>query len=164
MLLHGCDIVMDVARDVVGRVGIFRSLAVDVRLDRLDRLDRRGVRNKHDVIDTGQRGQRAGAEGIVEIRAAGAFVDVLFVGHSHHEQVAELFGILQMDDVPRMDQIERAVTLHEALAFDAQLVKERGRFGEGDYFRGRHFLTTDDTDFTNRERMDRLTEPAGPTD
>jgi hypothetical protein len=57
---------------------------------------------------------------------------VLFIGHGHHEDIAKLFGILQMDDVTGMDQIERAVTLHEPLAFGAQLVEERGRFGDWD--------------------------------
>ena len=135
---HGGDVVMDIARDVIGRVGIFRSLAVDVRLDRLDRLDRGGVWNKHDVIDTGQRSQGASTKRIIEIRAARPLVDVLFIGHSDHEHVAELFGILQMDDVTGMDQIERAVTLHETFAVGAQLVEERGRFGERDDFLGGH--------------------------
>ena len=59
---------------------------------------------------------------------------MLFIGHGHHEDIAQLFGILQMDDVTGMDQIERAVTLHETLAFGAQLVEERGRLGERDDF------------------------------
>jgi hypothetical protein len=56
-----------------------------------------------------------------------------------------------------LDEVERAVALHEALAVGTQLVEEHGRFGEGDYFRGRHFLTTDG------KKKQRPAEPAGPT-
>ena len=68
VLLHRGDVIMDVAGDVIGCVGIFRALAINVRFDRLDGFDRGGVRNEHDVVDAGERREGAGAERVVEIR------------------------------------------------------------------------------------------------
>ena len=173
VLLHGGDVVADVAGDVIGGVGILRALAINLRLDRLDRFHRGRVRDEHDIIDTRKGGKGAGAEGVVEIRTSRTLVDVFFVGHRDHEQIAELLGVLQVDDVTGVHQIECAVALHKALALGAQFVEERRRFGEEDYFGRRHFLTTagaqrrrpeaNCTNLTDGERMQRPAEPAGPT-
>ena len=138
VLLHRGDIVVDVAGNVIGRVGVFGSLAVDERLDRFDGLDRGGVRNEHDVIDTGKCGERAGAERIVEIRTAGALVDVFFSRDRDNKNITELLGVFEMNDVSGVDEIEGAVALHQALAFAAQFIEQRGGFGEWDDFLGGH--------------------------
>ena len=152
MLLYRGDIVVDVAGNVIGCVGVFGSLAVDVRFDRFDGLDGGGVRNEHNEVDTGERGQCAGAERIVEIRAPGSFVDVFLSRDRDNKNITELLGVFEMNDVSGVDEIEGAVALHQALAFAAKLVEKRGRFGERNDFGGRHYLTTDNTDFTNSSR------------
>ena len=115
VLLHRGDIVVNVAGDIIGRIGVFRTLAVDVRLDRLDRLDRGGVRNEHDVIDTGKCGERAGAERIIEIRTAGALVDESVWGNRDDQDVALRLGLGEVADVAGVEKVEDPVALDNGL-------------------------------------------------
>jgi hypothetical protein len=47
-------------------------------------------------------------------------------GEGHYEDVSELFGFLEMNDMTRVNQVKSAMTLDKLPALSAQLLESRG--------------------------------------
>lgn len=93
-------------------------LAIDIGSQSPDLgIKPRGAKNDH-CIDAGQSRQRIGALGRRLHRTRGAFQSAhTFVGVKGHDQgLTQLAGSLQMEKMPRVQQVENAVRQHHALA------------------------------------------------
>ena len=124
------EIVVDVAGHIVRGVLIFGALAVNRGLHQTDRLHGGNKRNQHDIIDTLQCGERAGPQIVVEARPPGALIDMLLVRHRHNKQVAKRTGLLEMDYVPRVDEVKSAVALHNTTPIPALGIQDGFRLGK----------------------------------
>ena len=105
----------DLAGDVALRILIVLTLDVDARPDKLDRADGVGRIIDGDPIDIFERRQHLGAQLGVEHRPAGPLVDEAVGSHGHDQHVAELAGGFEMAHVAEMEEVERAVGLHDCL-------------------------------------------------
>ena len=111
-----------VARHVVLRNGIFRALNVDIGLNKLHNLVNSDCLAQHHIIDKFNARQKCHALMVVEIRSAGTFVDVLRRGHGNDENIALRLRLLQMFNVPVMQQIKDAVAKDDRFILGAKFL------------------------------------------
>ena len=121
----------DLAGDVAFRVLVVLALDVDAGPDNLDRADRVGrVIDRH-PIDVLQRRQHFGAQFGVEDRSARTLVDEAVGGNGNDQHVAEPARRFEMAHMAEMQEIERAVRLHDGLAELAKLRRDLRYLFEG---------------------------------
>ncbi len=72
--------------------------------------------NDDHVVDAFEGGEGLASERVVEIGASRSFVDEFGCGYCDYEEVAEVFGFFEVYDVPRVNEVECAVALDDALA------------------------------------------------
>jgi len=126
MMSHLAEIIVDVPGDIVRGILVFRAFAVNIGLHQADRLDSRGKWDEDNVMHALQSSQHAGAQAIIETRAPRTLVDMLFIRYGHHQQVAKRTGFLEMYNVPGVNKIKCAMTLHDATPGTAFLIEDCG--------------------------------------
>jgi len=104
--------VVDAAALVEREIRVLRALHVDVGMQRLDRRQRCRLLDHRDIVDDLERRHLAGTL-ILGEGDRPLLGDVAVAGHGHHEQIAERAGLLEMRQVTRVDQVERAVTVDD---------------------------------------------------
>ena len=117
----------DVGRLVEHQVRVLRALHVDVRSQRLDGRDRRRLVHDGDVVDDFERGNLAGPVLLPEAHGP-LLCDVLVARDRHDEQIAKTAGVLEMEQVAHVDQVERAVAEHDR--FVAEPLPNGGQIGQ----------------------------------
>ena len=83
---------------------------------------------QHHVIDKFDARQKCHALTVVEIRSAGTFVDVLRRGHGNDENIALRLRLLQMFNVPVMQQIKDAVAKDDRFILGAKFLPQLVEF------------------------------------
>ena len=73
-ILHSFDVVTYIACEIVHRVGVFATFAVEMRAHALYGLNGGGMRNDHHEVDAFERSKPPGPELVVEIRASRALI------------------------------------------------------------------------------------------
>jgi hypothetical protein len=78
------------------------------------------------MVDANQRSQAFRAELVIEKRATGAFVNILFGRHGYDEQIPQGPGLFEMVDVSGVQKIERPMALDKPFALRPELVEHSG--------------------------------------
>jgi len=114
----------DVRRLVEHEIGVLGALHVDVWAQPFDRRDRRRFVDDGDVVHDFQGGKLT--RPILLAERDGAFLgDVAVGGDGDHEDVAERSRILEMNQVPHVDEVEGAVAQHDRSV--RELLAQRGQ-------------------------------------
>jgi hypothetical protein len=107
--------VVDAARLVEQQVGVLRSLHVDVGMEGPDGRERAGLRHDRDVVDDLE--SRHLPRAVFLSEADRSFLGDVPIGRNRHDQdIAERASFFEMNEVADVDQVERAVALHDRLA------------------------------------------------
>jgi hypothetical protein len=131
--------VQDLARHVGGRIRVVLALRVNVGPDQADRLHRGGILVEADAVDVLQRGQRLRPQPLVEDRPPGPLVHEAVGGNGHDEVIPEGPGLLEVQDVTGMEDVEHAVAEDDPLSGRPDLGQPRFDFRDGaDLIRWRH--------------------------
>ena len=92
---------------------LHRPFQEHVRSKHADGFDRCRPLVDADEIDAFQRGECFGTQVVAEGRSVGALVDEPIGCDGDHEAIAELPRLLQVSDVPDVEQVEYTVALHD---------------------------------------------------
>ena len=76
--------------------------------------------NNDDIADRFQRCQSLGPKSVIEKRPARAFVDVGSCGQRNYQNIPKFLRLLEMNHVPRMNQIKCPVALDDGFSFFAE--------------------------------------------
>ena len=118
--------------DIAQTLPVFRALTVDVWPNRLNRLLRRRVRHQGNQIDRGQGGQGFGPKPVVEKGAARTLFYKFSRGNGNHKHIASGFRLLEMKEVPWVNQVERSMAMDNSFTLSPQRRHPLRQLGKGD--------------------------------
>ena len=123
----------DVADGVV-QPAEFAALRKDFWSQKLDRFNCRGPAIDRDIIDAAERSEELGTQFLGECRAADALVHKAIRRDGDYQHIAECPGLLEVANVPDVQEIEDAVAVNDALPGGAQPIE-----GDREVFKGVNF-------------------------